>query len=56
MTDTTTKEQVIEGTLQAINEMGKYNYEMRDYIRRRLERAYDLGYKHGEEAGRSYVG
>ena len=47
MTDTTTKEQVIEGTLKAMDEIGEYNREMKEYVRRRLERAYNLGYHHG---------
>lgn len=45
----TTKEQVIEGTLKTLDEIGEYGREMREYIRRRLERAYDLGYDIGWE-------
>lgn len=44
----TSKEQVIEGTLKAMDEIGEYNQEMKDYVKRRLERAYGLGYSNGQ--------
>ncbi len=47
MTDTTTKKQVIEGTLRTLDEMGEYNRKMKEYVRRRLERAYERGYTQG---------
>lgn len=45
--ETTTKEQIIEGTLRAMDEMGEYSTEMREYVKRRLERAYSSGEARG---------
>ncbi|MDW7733710.1 MAG: hypothetical protein SCH66_14935 [Methanolobus sp.] len=54
MADTTTKEQVIEGTLKGMDEIyqtrqsSAFIYaEVREYVKRRLDRAYELGYSHG---------
>jgi hypothetical protein len=49
----TTKEQVIEGTLKGMDEIGEYSREMKEYVRRRLERAYELGYYVGWTSERS---
>ncbi len=47
MTDTTTKEQVILGTIKGMQEIGEYSRELEEYVKRRLDRAYELGYNEG---------
>lgn len=47
MSDPTTKEQVILGTIRGMQEIGEYSRELEEYVRRRLERAYELGYDRG---------
>lgn len=48
MLDDTTKKQVIDGTLMAMDEIGEYNQELKEYVKRRLERAYQIGYRDGQ--------